>query len=98
MLLHLLVMKHDYSEMKQHVGMYMRSRLRIIGIKLFPPKHGLDPRLEMDIEALFTMDTDEQDEYRTWLTNLRETYYRKERESDFSPEFKARLKMLRSMR
>lgn len=90
-LFHLLVMKESYLDTKQYMSMYIRSRLRIIGIKIFPPKRGLDLRLEMDSDALFTMSSDETDKYQTWLTKLREAYYRKE----LKEQLKTRLPLTR---
>lgn len=97
-LLEWVVMQLEFEEMKNHAGMYIRSRLRIIGLKWFPPQNGGSHRLESDFEAMCTMDRTERRAYDKWLTDLRETYYKKEREQDFTPEFKKRLETIAALR
>ena len=69
--LHILIIKLILTETKNNVVWFIGSRIRIIGLTVFPPKTCESHRLESDPEALLTMTLDQQKKYWAWLVRLR---------------------------
>lgn len=74
----ILIRYLEFLAIKEHVGKFLRSRLRIYWTVLYPPTSDDDPRLSADIEAYETMSRQEILAYDKWHGKLQFKLHQKE--------------------
>jgi hypothetical protein len=60
------------------IQFYVRSRYRIISLKVFPPTKEFDYRLEYNPEFLETIPSEKHEAYFDWIQGMRNKLHQKE--------------------